>query len=66
MEQKVAALQQLEGVYNQAASMGSSEWAVASLWKLGLRIQPLADAVEADPDPGRAVRRGRRSSSRRR
>ena len=40
MDQKVAALQQLQGVYNQSASMGSSEWAVASLWKLGLRLQP--------------------------
>ena len=51
IDQKVAALQQLQGVYNQAASMGSSEWAVASLWKLGLSLQSLAEAVEATPVP---------------
>jgi len=51
IDQKVAALQQLQGVYNQAASMGSSEWAVASLWKLGLSLQSLADAVEQTPVP---------------
>ena len=51
IDQKVAALQQLQGVYNQSASMGSSEWAVASLWKLGLSLQSLAEAVEATPVP---------------
>src|SRR5678816_640886 len=51
IDQKVAALQQLQGVYNQAASMGSSEWAVASLWKLGLSLQSLAEAVEQTPVP---------------
>jgi len=51
IDQKVAALQQLQGVYNQAASMGSPEWAVASLWKLGLSLQSLAEAVEATPVP---------------
>jgi cellulose synthase operon protein C len=51
IDQKVASLQQLQGVYNQAASMGSSEWAVASLWKLGLSLQSLAEAVEATPVP---------------
>ena len=51
IDQKVAALQQLQGVYNQSASMGSSEWAVASLWKLGLSLQSLAEAVEQTPVP---------------
>ena len=51
IDQKVAALQQLQGIYNQAASMGSSEWAVASLWKLGLSMQSLAESVEATPTP---------------
>ena len=51
IDQKVAALQQLQGVYNQSASMGSSEWAVASLWKLGLSLQSLAEAVESTPVP---------------
>jgi tetratricopeptide (TPR) repeat protein len=51
VEQKVAALQQLVGIYTQSASMGSPEWAVASLWKLGLAYQHIADAVEASPVP---------------
>lgn len=51
VEQKVAALQQLEGIYTQAAQMGSPEWAVASLWRLGVAYQHLADAVEATPAP---------------
>ncbi len=34
VEEKVAALQELEGIYTQAASLGYPEWAVASLWKL--------------------------------
>lgn len=52
LEEKVAAVQQLEGVYTQAAQMGSAEWAVASLWKIALAYQHLADAVEATPMPG--------------
>ena len=55
IDQKVAALQQLQGVYNQAASMGSSEWAVASLWKLGLSLKSLAESVEATPVPAGAT-----------
>jgi cellulose synthase operon protein C len=55
IDQKVAALQQLQGVYNQAASMGSAEWAVASLWKLGLALKSLAEAVEATPVPAGAT-----------
>lgn len=51
LEEKVAALQQLEGVYTQAAQMGSPEWAVASLWRVALSYQHLADAVEATPLP---------------
>jgi tetratricopeptide (TPR) repeat protein len=51
----VAALQQLQGVYNQSASMGSGEWAVASLWKLGLALKSLAEAVEASPVPAGAT-----------
>jgi tetratricopeptide (TPR) repeat protein len=51
VEQKVAAVQQLEGIYTQAAQMGSPEWAVASLWKLALAYQHLADVVEATPAP---------------
>ncbi|HEX4621584.1 MAG TPA: tetratricopeptide repeat protein, partial [Myxococcaceae bacterium] len=51
VEQKVAALQELEGVYTQAASMGSPEWAVASLWRLGLAYQQLADSLETAPVP---------------
>lgn len=51
VEQKVAMLQQLEGLYTQAASIGSAEYAVASLWKLGMAYQHLADTVEATPLP---------------
>ena len=51
VEEKVNQLQQLEGIYTQAASVGSAEWAVASLWKLGLAYQHLADTVEASPIP---------------
>ncbi|MBX7113056.1 MAG: tetratricopeptide repeat protein [Myxococcaceae bacterium] len=51
VEQKVAMLQQLQGIYNQAASMGSAEWAVASLWRIGNGLQHIADTVEATPVP---------------
>ncbi|MHB8874109.1 MAG: tetratricopeptide repeat protein, partial [Myxococcaceae bacterium] len=51
VEDKVAALQQLEGIFSQAAQMGSPEWAVASLWKIGLSYQHLADVVEATAMP---------------
>ncbi len=51
VEQKVAAVQQLETIYTQAAQMGSPEWAVASLWRLALAYQHLAEAVEATPAP---------------
>jgi cellulose synthase operon protein C len=55
IDQKVAALQQLQAVYNQSASMGSAEWAVASLWKLGLSLKSLAEAVDASPVPAGAT-----------
>ncbi len=51
VEQKVAMLQQLEGVYTQAAQMGAPEWAVASLWRLGLAYQHLAETVESTAPP---------------
>jgi tetratricopeptide (TPR) repeat protein len=51
VEEKVSALQGLEGVYTQAASLGYPEWAVASLWKVGLAYAHLADVVEATPIP---------------
>ena len=51
VEEKVAALQQLTGIYNQAASMGSPEWAVASLWRIGNAMLHIADVVEATPIP---------------
>ncbi len=51
VEQKVAELQQLEGVYTQAASIGSPEWAVASLWRLALAYQHIAEVVESTPLP---------------
>jgi tetratricopeptide (TPR) repeat protein len=51
LDQKVATLQQMEGVYTQAASMGSAEWAVASLWKMGLAYQHIAETLESTPMP---------------
>jgi tetratricopeptide (TPR) repeat protein len=51
VEEKVAALQQMQGVFQQAASMGSAEWAVASLWRIGNGLAHIADTVEATPVP---------------
>lgn len=51
VEEKVAALQQLQGIYQQAAGMGSAEWAVASLWRIGNSLQHIADVVDATPAP---------------
>lgn len=51
VEAKVAALQQLEALYGQSAQLGSAEWAVASLWKIGLAYAHIADVVEATPMP---------------
>lgn len=51
VEDKVAALQQLQGVFQQAASMGSADWAVASLWRIGNGLAHIADVVEATPVP---------------
>jgi tetratricopeptide (TPR) repeat protein len=51
IEEKVAALQQLQGVFQQSASMGSAEWAVASLWRIANGLQHIADSVDATPAP---------------
>ncbi|MDY7226541.1 tetratricopeptide repeat protein [Hyalangium rubrum] len=51
VEEKVGALQGLEGIYTQAASLGYAEWAVASLWKLGLAYGHLADVVDGTQPP---------------
>lgn len=51
VEEMVASLQQFQGVFQQAAQMGSAEWAVASLWRIASGIQHIADAVEATPVP---------------
>ncbi|RKH49119.1 outer membrane protein assembly factor BamD [Corallococcus sp. AB050B] len=52
VEEKVAALQAMEGVYTQAASLGYPEWAVASLWKIALAYGHIADVVDQTPVPG--------------
>jgi Flp pilus assembly protein TadD len=54
VEEKVEALQGMEGIYTQAASLGYPEWAVASLWKLALAYNHLADVVDATPAPAGA------------
>jgi Flp pilus assembly protein TadD len=51
VEQKVAQLQQLEGLYTQAAAMGSGEWTVASLWRVALAYQHLGEVVDATAAP---------------
>jgi tetratricopeptide (TPR) repeat protein len=51
VEEKVTELQGLEGIYTQAASLGYPEWAVASLWKLGLAYAHLADVVDNTAAP---------------
>jgi tetratricopeptide (TPR) repeat protein len=51
VEDKVAALQQLQGLYQQSASMNSAEWAVASLWRIASSLQHIAEAVETTPPP---------------
>ncbi len=52
VERKAAQLQQLEGLYVQTASLGSPEWAVASLWRLGLAYGFLADTLKKTQPPG--------------
>jgi tetratricopeptide (TPR) repeat protein len=51
VEDKVASLQQLQGLYQQAASLGSAEWAVASLWRIANSLAHIAEAVESTPPP---------------
>ncbi len=51
IEAKVAAMQQMQGIFQQAAQMGSQEWAVASLWRIASSLKLLADAVESLPPP---------------
>ncbi len=51
LDEKVAALQQLQGIYQQAAGMGSAEWAVASIWRIANSLQNVAETVDATPAP---------------
>jgi cellulose synthase operon protein C len=51
VEEKVEALQQMQGVFQQAASMGSAEWAVASLWRIANGFAHIVEVVEATPVP---------------
>jgi tetratricopeptide (TPR) repeat protein len=52
LEDKVAALQALEGVYTQASAMGSPDWAVASLWRVGLAYGHMGETLESTPGSG--------------
>lgn len=52
LEQKLAAWQALQGSYTQIAQLGSPEWTVASLWRVGLGYQALLEAVEAAAGEG--------------
>jgi cellulose synthase operon protein C len=51
IENKVQAMQQMQGIFQQAAQMGSPEWAVASLWRIASSLKDLADAVESLKPP---------------
>jgi cellulose synthase operon protein C len=51
LEEKVAVLQQLQALFQQSASMGSPEWAVASLWRIANGLQNIADTAESMPVP---------------
>ena len=51
IDDKVVALQQMQGVFQQAAGMGSADWAVASLWRIANGFQHIADIVDATPAP---------------
>jgi tetratricopeptide (TPR) repeat protein len=59
LEAKVAAWRALVPQYTRIASLGSPEWAVASLWRVGLGFQELATAalatVGAEGDEARAA-----------
>lgn len=47
LEDKAAAMNQTQAVFQQAAEMGSAEWTVASLWRVGGALNHLADSLEA-------------------
>ena len=51
VEEKIASLQQIKGIYDQAINMGSAEWGVASIWRIGNSLQHIADVVDATPAP---------------
>jgi Flp pilus assembly protein TadD len=51
VEEKVPAMQQLQGVYTQATNMGSAEWAVASIWRIASSVQHIADVIDATAAP---------------
>lgn len=51
LEQKVTAWQALESTYAQIISQGSPEYTVASLWRMGLAYQDLAETLLEVPVP---------------
>lgn len=51
LDEKIAALQGMEALYSEAAAAGSAEWAIASLWKLGLSYQELVKHALESPPP---------------
>lgn len=51
VEEKGAAVQQLNGVFQQAIAMGSNEWGVASLWRIANALNHMADVVDAVQPP---------------
>ncbi|MBL8953647.1 MAG: hypothetical protein JNK82_22925, partial [Myxococcaceae bacterium] len=51
LEQKVAAWAELEQTYAQIIGQGSAEYTVASLWRMGLAYQDLAETLLEVPAP---------------
>jgi tetratricopeptide (TPR) repeat protein len=51
LEKKVAAWQELEQQYAQVIQQGAPEWTVASLWRMGLAYQDLAESLAEVPVP---------------
>jgi cellulose synthase operon protein C len=51
LEKKAGALQQLEALYTQAASLGSAEWSVAALWRMGMAYSHLGQSLKTAAAP---------------
>ncbi|MBL8915517.1 MAG: outer membrane protein assembly factor BamD [Archangium sp.] len=46
LNEKADAMNQTQAIFQQAAEMGSAEWTVASMWRVGGGLNHLADSLE--------------------